>query len=327
MPQSSDHTMTEHPASARTPVTWRPYAAMLIGVIAVSFAAIFIRLAQKESAPSLVLAAARLSVATLVLTPVVLRRHRAELRAVRRSDLLWAIVSGAVLGLHFATWITSLEYTAVVNSVTLVTTSPLWVALLAPLLLGERLSRATIIGLMLAIGGGVLVGVSASAGDPPTRHDPWLGNGLALVGAVAAAIYLIIGRRLRARWGLLVYIWLVYGVAALLLVAVVIVSGAQVSGLPGTVYLWMILLGLVPQLIGHSSFNYALGYLPAAYVSLVILGEPIGSGLLAMALLEEWPVPLQIAGSALILVGIGVASRERPAERAEVQDAPALLDG
>lgn len=323
--------MTERTVSEGAPAAWRPYAAMLLGVIAVSFAAIFIRLAQKESAPSLVLAAARLSVATLVLTPVVLRRHLAELRAVRRSDLLWATVSGAVLGLHFATWITSLEYTAVVNSVTLVTTSPLWVALLAPLLLGERLTRATVAGLVLAIGGGVLVAASAAAGDPPTRHDPWLGNGLALAGAVAAAVYLIIGRRLRAHLGLLVYIWLVYGVAAILLVGVVIVSGEQVGGLPGTVYLWMILLGLVPQLIGHSSFNYALGYLPAAYVSLVILGEPIGSGLLAMALLEEWPVPLQLAGSALILLGIGVASREQPAGQARTQDAPtdvrALVDG
>lgn len=325
--------MTERTVSEGAPAAWRPYAAMLLGVIAVSFAAIFIRLAQKESAPSLVLAAARLSVATLVLTPVVLRRHLTELRAVRRSDLLWATVSGAVLGLHFATWITSLEYTAVVNSVTLVTTSPLWVALLAPLLLGERLTRATVAGLVLAIGGGVLVAASAAAGDPPTRHDPWLGNGLALAGAVAAAVYLIIGRRLRAHLGLLVYIWLVYGVAAilLLLVGVVIVSGEQVGGLPGTAYLWMILLGLVPQLIGHSSFNYALGYLPAAYVSLVILGEPIGSGLLAMALLEEWPVPLQIAGSALILLGIGAASREQPAGQARTQDAPtearALVDG
>ncbi len=329
MPESGDNDMTERTVSERAPAAWRPYAAMLIGVIAVSFAAIFIRLAQEESAPSLVLAAARLSVATLVLTPVVLRRHLAELRAVRRDDLLWAIVSGAALGLHFTTWITSLEYTAVVNSVTLVTTSPLWVALLAPLLLGERLTRATIIGLVLAIGGGVLVAASAAAGDPPTRHDPWLGNGLALIGAVAAAVYLIIGRRLRARWGLLVYIWLVYGVAAILLVGVVIVSGEQVGGLPDTAYLWMILMGLVPQLIGHSSFNYALGYLPAAYVSLVILGEPIGSGLLAMALLEEWPVPLQIAGSALILVGIGVTSREQPAGRARAQDADAhaLVDG
>lgn len=292
-------------------VNWRPYAALLVGVIAVSFAAIFIRLAQNATAPSLVLAAARLTVATLVLTPLVLRRHRPELREVTRRDAAWAVLSGLFLAVHFATWITSLEYTAVVNSVTLVTTSPLWVALLAPPALGERLERATLLGIVLAIGGGALVGMS-SAGDPPTRPDPWLGNGLALAGAVAAAFYLMIGRRLRARWSLVTYAWAVYGVAALTLLITVALTRQQVLGLPGRAYLWMVLMGLVPQLIGHSSFNYALGYLPAAYVSLVVLGEPIGSGLLAIVFLDEWPVPLQIAGSALILVGIAVASRESP---------------
>lgn len=305
-------TMGERAFSVTRATAWRPYGALITGVIAVSFAAIFIRLAQDKSAPSLVLAAARLSVATVVLTPLILRRHRAELRRVARADLIWAIVSGLFLAAHFATWITSLEYTAVVNSVTLVTTSPLWVALLAPLVLGERLNRATLLGVALAIGGGVLVGLSSGSSEPPTRDDPWLGNGLALAGALAAAIYLMIGRRLRARWSLAIYIWLVYGVAALLLIAAVVVTHQQVLGLPGQAYVWMVLMGLVPQLIGHSSFNYALGYLPAAYVSLVVLGEPIGSGLLAIAFLNEWPVPLQVAGSALILLGIGVATRETP---------------
>ncbi len=305
--------------------SWRPYAALLVGVIAVSFAAIFIRLAQDAEAPSLVLAAARLSVATIALTPLVLRRHRAELRASAWRDVSWAVLSGLFLAAHFATWITSLEYTAVVNSVTLVTTSPLWVALLAPLALGERLNRATLLGIALAMGGGILVGVS-SAGDPPNRPDPWLGNGLALAGAVAAAFYLMIGRRLRARWSLVTYAWVVYGVAALALIVTVLATRQQVLGLPGQAYLWMVLMGLVPQLIGHSSFNYALGYLPAAYVSLVILGEPIGSGLLAIAFLDEWPVPLQLAGSALILVGIAVASREPPAPEQSATAMSALAE-
>jgi len=305
-----DSLMTEHPVSSASSLSWRPFGALAIGVLSVSFAAIFIRLAQNKQAPSLVLAAARLCVASAFLTPIVLRHYREELRDITRRDLVLALVSGVFLGVHFATWITSLEYTAVVNSVTLVTTSPLWVALLAPLLLNERLDRWTVLGLMLAIGGGVLVGLSAEAGEPPTRRDPWLGNGLALVGAVTAAVYFIIGRRLRVRWGLIPYIWLVYSVAAGILVVVVVASGQQVMGLPGEAYLWMLLMGLVPQLIGHSSFNYALGYLPAAYVSLVVLGEPIGSGLLAIVFLNEWPVPLQLAGSALILAGIGAASRQ-----------------
>ncbi len=290
---------------------------MGIGVLAVSTAAIFIRLAQEESAPSLVLSAARLWVATLVLTPLVLRRYWHEVRAVSLSDLTWALAAGVILGLHFATWITSLEYTAVVNSVTLVTTNPLWVALLAPFLLGEKPSRWTLVGLALALAGGLLVGLSGASGEPPTRSDPLLGNGLALIGAVMAALYFIIGRRLRARLSVIVYIWLVYGAAAIILAGVVLVSGEQVTGLSTEAYVWMILMGLVPQLIGHSSFNYALGYLPAAYVSLVALGEPISSAVLAMIFLDEWPVLLQLVGAALILVGIGVASTEDRVRKVE----------
>ncbi len=289
---------------------WRPYAALGGGVLAVSTAAILIRLAQADGAPSLVLAAARLWVAALVLTPLVWREPRAELRALRGRVWGWALLSGLALGLHFATWITSLEYTAVVNSVTLVTSTPLWVALAAPFALGEKPTRAAVVGLALALSGGVLVGLSGAVGQPPTRHAPLLGNSLAIVGAWMAALYFLIGRKVRAQVGLTVYVWLVYGVAALVLSVAVGVGRLPVLGFPPKTYLWMVLMGLVPQLLGHSAFNYALGYLPAAYVSLIILGEPIGSGLLALLILDEWPVALQLVGAALTLVGIAIASRE-----------------
>ncbi|RPJ03092.1 MAG: DMT family transporter [Chloroflexi bacterium] len=307
----------QSPSERDAAASWRPYIVMGIGVLAVSTGAIFIRLAQEESAPSLVIAAARLWVAALVLTPLVLRRYWHEVRAVSLTDLKWALAAGAFLGLHFATWVTSLEYTAVVNSVTLVSTNPLWVAVLAPILLGEKLSRWTMLGLALALVGGVLVGLSPSNEKPPTRSDPLLGNGLALVGALTVALYFIIGRRLRARLSVVVYIWLVYGAAAIILAGAVLIFGEQVTGLSTEAYLWMILIGLVPQLIGHSSFNYALGFLPAAYVSLVVLGEPIGSGLLAMIFLDEWPVLIQLVGATLILVGIGVASKEDRVRKVE----------
>lgn len=302
--------MTESIQSLPVSRNWLPLIALGVGVLAVSTAAIFIRLAQEEGAPSLVLAAARLVVASLALTPLVLKRHRQKLRAVSRSDLRWMLVGGIVLGLHFATWITSLEYISVVNSGVLVTTSPLWVALLAPLILKEKLGRWIILGLLVALGGGILVGLSGEVGDPPNRHDPLLGNGLALVGAVMAAIYYVIGRRLRVHLDFILYVWLVYSVGAVILIVTVVISGQRVFGLPGEAYLWMLLMGLVPQLIGHSSFNFALGYLPVAYVSLVVLAEPIGSGLLAILFLGEWPVTMQLIGSILILIGIAVASRE-----------------
>lgn len=302
--------MTEAVQTLPESRNWRPIVALIIGVMAVSTAAIFIRLAQEEGAPSLVLSAARLTVASIALTPVVLKYHRQKLRTISTSNLKWMFLGGIVLGLHFSSWITSLEYTAVVNSVVLVTTAPLWVALIAPLVLNEKLGRWIIFGLLVALGGGLLVGLSGEVGEPPKRPDPLLGNGLALVGAVMAAIYFIIGRRVRAHVDFILYVWLVYSVGAVILISVVVVSGQQVFGLSGEAYLWMLMMGLVPQLIGHSSFNFALGYLPAAYVSVVTLAEPITSGLLAIVFLSEWPVPVQLIGSILILVGIGIASRE-----------------
>jgi drug/metabolite transporter (DMT)-like permease len=301
------------------PERGRPYLVLVIGIVAVSFASIFIRWGQEEDVSSLVLAGARLTVASAVLTPLVLTRarYREELRALRPTDLQWALVSGLVLGLHFATWISSLEYTAVVNSVTLVTTNPLWVALLAPFLLGEKLSRWAVVGLALALSGGILVSLNGTAGDPPTRSDPLLGNSLALIGAVMAALYFIIGRRLRARLSVVVYIWLVYSAAALILIGVVVVTGQQVGGLSSEAYLWMLLMGLIPQLIGHTAFNYALGFLPAAFVSLAVLGEPLGSGVLAIVLLKEWPTVLQLVGAAMILIGIAFSSRTQPAAETE----------
>lgn len=294
---------------------WKPFIVLVIGLMAVSTAAIFIRWAQETKTPSIVIAAGRLSVASIVLTPITFRRYRPQLSALRPIDLGFALLSGLALSIHFAAWITSLEYTSVVNSVVLVTTTPLWVAIMAPFLLGEKLRQFAIIGLILAFAGGILVAVSGESGDPPTRQDPLLGNGLAVLGAITVAIYMMIGRNLRARLNVIPYIWLVYSTAAVILLVTVIISGEKVFGLSGEAYLWILLLGLVPQLIGHSSFNYALGYLPAAYVSIIVLAEPIGSGLLAAIFLNEFPVLVQVIGSVLILFGIAVASLDQLPQR------------
>lgn len=303
--------MSESHTVRHRPPQWLPYVAIGIGILAVSTAAIFIRLAQEGDAPSLVIAAFRMTVAALVLAPVTLRRYAPEVRKLTFNEIRLGLISGAFLGIHFATWITSLEYTSVVSSVVLVTTSPLWVALLSPFLLRERFGWWAFFGLLLALAGGILVGLSGEAGKPPTRSEPLLGNGLALLGAFAVAFYFIIGRRLRNKMSLVAYTWLVYSTAAVTLMVTALLSGQTAFGFAPETYLWMILMGLIPQLIGHSAFNYALGYLPAAYVSLFVLCEPIASGALAMLFLDEIPVPLQLLGSALILTGIAVTSREQ----------------
>jgi len=297
-----------------------PLIVIIFGITAISTASIFIRYAQ-EYAPSLVIAAYRLALATLILAPLALSKHHKELLGLTDRERFLAILSGAFLAIHFATWITSLAYTTVASSVVLVSTSPLWVALLAPLTIKEAITRPVFIGLSLALIGGVIVGLSDTCywGDngqftcPPfddfIRGRAFFGNMLALMGAWAGAGYLLIGRRLRIKMTLISYIFLVYGFAAIILVTTMFLAGYLPWGYPTPVYLWLLLLALVPQLLGHSSFNWALRYLSAAYVSITLLSEPVGSTILAYILLDEKPTILMIFGAILILTGIYVATQ------------------
>lgn len=310
-----------HPA--KRPLV-HPFLAIFFGILAVSTASVFVRYAQAY-APSLVIAAWRLALATLVLAPLVLKYRQPELRSLTRGELALGLLSGAFLAIHFATWITSLEFTTVASSVVLVSTSPLFVALLAPLFLKESISRLVTAGLALALGGVIIVAISdtcawtnSSLVCPPLSQfiagKAFLGDLLAIAGALAGACYMIIGRRLRSRMSVVSYIFVVYGMAALVLVMVMLSAGQAPFAYPPVAFLWFALLALVPQLLGHSTFNWALGYLSAAFVSLTLLGEPIGSTILAYFLLNETPTGLKVFGAILILAGILVASRNEGAK-------------
>ena len=304
--------------------------ALFIAILAVSTASIFIRYAQEE-ASSLAIAALRLAFASAILAPLALTRHRTELAALTRRDLILGLVSGLFLGVHFATWITSLEYTTVASSVVLVSTGPLWIALLSPLFLNERLSRAAFVGLGLALVGGAIIalsggctwdgGLSCAAMAQVLQGASLRGDLLALAGAWAVTGYLMIGRRLRAKIELVPYIFLVYSAAAISLLMVLWIMHVPVLGFPPVTYLWLILLALLPQLVGHSTYNWALRFLPAAIVAVMTLGEPVGSAILAYFLLHERPTLGVLLGGTLILAGIYIAVRRREEPVAAEADA------
>lgn len=287
-----------------------PFLVLGFGVVVVSFAAILIRFAHGEGASSLAIAAVRLGAAAAVIAPFAWLRAGGEMLRLGRRELGLCLLSGALLAVHFWAWITSLEHTSVASSTALVTTNPLWVALASAILLRERPGGTAVAGIVLTLIGSVLVFAADAGRAPGPGSAPMLGNVLALVGAMAASGYLLAGRALRARVSLLAYIWLAYSTAAILLLSASIATGISFKSLPGAAWTFMIALALGPQLIGHTTFNWALRRLTATFVAVAILGEPVGSALLAYFFFGEQFSALQFAGFVLLLLGIFTAARD-----------------
>ena len=281
---------------------------VLAGAVAVvSTASILIRLAQAEGASSLTIAAVRLGLAAAILAPFAWLKTRREILRLGQRELGLCLLSGLFLAIHFWTWISSLEYTSVASSAALVTTNPLWVGLASAVLMQERPALAAIAGIALTAAGGVLI-FAADSGGSGTATNPLLGNTLALVGAISASGYLLVGRALRARISLTAYVWLAYTVAAVLLGAAAAASGAAPAALSVPAWGFMALLAIGPQLVGHTAFNWAVRRLTATFVAIAILGEPVGAALLAWFFFGEGFTAVQMTGFVLLLAGIFVAA-------------------
>ncbi len=302
MPLSAQ-TIPKHPA-------WLPYAVLGTAVLIVSAAAIMIRVAQAEGLPSITIAAWRLAIAAALLWPIAWARNRSEILVLRKQDWLLGIAAGLFLALHFASWISSLAYTSVASSLALVSTNPIWIALVSWIFLREKMGKWLFVGIAAALSGSGLIFLSDVRLDAGGfGRNPLLGNLLALLGSLAVCGYLLIGRRLRKTISLIPYIWLVYSSAAFALVISALVAGYSLTGF--SVAAWLCLVGLAvgPQLLGHSAFNWALKHVSATFIAIVILGEPIGSAILAWLIFGELFEPLQLAGFAMLLAGIFLASR------------------
>ena len=287
--------------SSNMPPAFNPYLALIIATMAVSTGAIFARLAD---APALVIAAYRVGLASLVLAPFAWLKARREIMELSKQDLKLAVMSGFFLSLHFATWISSLDYTSVANSVVLVNTNPLWVGLLTPLIAKEKIKRAAVISIVVSVIGGAIIGY----GDFASGGKALLGDGLALAGSICAAVYLLLGRNLRRKLSLLAYIFICYSSAAVILWTIVLFLRLPVSGFSTTTVASFWGMALVAQIIGHSTYNWALKWLSAGLIAVSLLGEPIGSTILAYIIFDEGLTAYKFIGGGIILSAIYIAA-------------------
>lgn len=303
-----------------------PFAAIAVAVVCVSFAAIFIRW---SASPALTIALYRMGFATVLLSPFLVTAKGAQFRELSGKDHLLLAGVGLALAVHFATWILSLKLVDVATSVVLVTSHPLLVAVVSHVVFRERVSPKMAVGIAVGFGGVVLIALAQSG----RGTDPLLGSALALVGAVAAAAYLLAGRRLRQRVNIVPYAVGVYAFTTLFLVAF---SAATATSLvvqqdfPREIALFLLLAG-VSQIGGHTLYNWSLKHVSATVVSTSLLGEPVGASILAFLLLGEVPgcpagsgacpeTSLVIVGAVLALAGIYVTGRESLRARRRPED-------
>ena len=280
------------------PARAAPFIVLGIALLAVSNGAIFARLAV---APPLAIAAWRVGLALLVVLPLAITAPRPAIG--NRSAIAFAAGAGVMLAIHFATWIASLGHTTIARSVLLVSTSPIWVALLQFLAGGGPPSRTTQIALVLAVAGAAVVSGSGQGGQ-----SALLGDLLAVAGGIAMAGYFLLSRQAQSTLTFRAYLGIAYGVAGAVLWAAVLLTGTQAIGFDART--WWALAGMaaVSQLIGHSGYNWSLRHLNPLFVAVVSVGEPVLASLLGWWLIGEaldWRTGV---GGLLILAGIGLAA-------------------
>jgi drug/metabolite transporter (DMT)-like permease len=283
-----------------------------------SFAAIFIRLSRNASLSSdaafgVVIASGRILVAALIATPFGIQTLAQERRNLELGKFQKAVklstFAGIALAAHFTFWIVSLGLTSIAASTAIVTSNPLWLSLYGWLILKQKPSQMVIVGLLVTFAGGILIGIG-DASNSGGFQNPLLGDGLALLGAFAGAAYYLLGRNSQhLGLSLRSYASIAYGTAALVLAPMPFLFGLQPFSYTLESYFWILLLGLIPQLIGHTSVNWAVKYLNPAVVASVVLLEPIGSAAAAIFLFQEIPGNGIILGGLVLLAGILIVVR------------------
>jgi drug/metabolite transporter (DMT)-like permease len=291
----------------------KPYIALAISIISVSFAAIFIYYLDSLGAPALTIAFYRLLFTTLLIAPFVFvhKKTRIELLNLPQRHVVIMGVIGLILAAHFALWITSLTKTSIASSVILVTAHPILVAPLAYYFLKERLSAVNITGILLSVGG-VIILVYGNYGLPSYVLDSVEGNILAMLGGAAAGLYILGGRVMRKTISIATYAFVVYATGTVALFFVCLLFNAPLLQFSIDVYALTLLMAVVAGIFGHTLYNWSLRYVRASLASVVLLGEPIGSSILAYVLpgIQQIPSQYTLIGGSIILLGIYLTSRK-----------------
>jgi drug/metabolite transporter (DMT)-like permease len=277
--------------------TIHPYIPIAIGVIAVSLSAIFVKLANADAG---VIAFYRMLFSVLIMAPLFFWKYTAELKRLTNRDWAFSGIAGVFLAFHFILWFESLNYTSVASSTVLVTLQPIFAFAGTYFFFKERLSVITILSGIIAIGGSILI----SWGDFQINETALYGDTLALIACALVTAYLLFGQDVRKRLSLVTYTFVVYGVSTITLFFYIVIKGESFGPYSTDDWVWFILLAIVPNLLGHTFFNWSLKYVSTNVISIAILFEPIGAAILAYYIFNEYLLSTQVIGGIIVIAGI-----------------------
>ncbi|UOQ84271.1 DMT family transporter [Gracilibacillus salinarum] len=275
-----------------------PFIAIFLGVISVSTAAVFVKLAS--DAPAAVTANYRLLLASLLLLPYILLKKRDELRKLARKEWIFTILAGISLAIHFIVWFESFSYTSVASSTVIVTLQPIFAFIGTYFFFHERFSAGTVISMIIAIFGSFII----AWGDFQINDEALYGDFLALLGAIFITIYFLFGQGIRTKVSVMSYTFIAYTIGAITILLYNMVVGNAMTGYDSDHWLIFVALAVIPTILGLNLLNWALKWVSASVISMGILFEPIGASLLAYILLGEKITWTQWMGGTIVIFGL-----------------------
>lgn len=274
-----------------------PFIPIIIGVISISLSAILVKLANADAG---IIAFYRMLFSVLIMSPIFFYKYVHEIKILSKRDWIFSSIAGIFLAFHFILWFESLNYTSVASSTVLVTLQPLFAFVGTYFFFKERLSAKTIISGAIAILGSVLI----SWGDFKISGTAFYGDVLALIACGLVTGYFLFGQEIRKRITLITYTMVVYSISTVVLFFYVLFKGESFGPYPAMDWVWFLLLAIIPNLLGHTLFNWALKWVSANVISIAVLFEPIGAAILAYFVFAENLIGTQIIGGMIVIAGI-----------------------
>ena len=278
-----------------------------LSAFAWSFGPICVRFAFQYEMPPALVSFGRMITGTIMFAPYVWYKGKGELAAMPSRTLWLALAAGTMSGANIVLMVASLEHISVLVNQAFIATIPIWVAFFEVTLLKQKLDKAIWVGILAALFGGLVIAF-ATSGQPAIIEggNPTLGVLFAVISACSASLYIIVGRKVRGSVAFVPYIWLVYTGGAVVTLLIIAVSGVSLVGYDLRGYLWVLLLAILAQIMGHGALNYVLKFMSPTTLTMSVQTVPVMSAIWAFVVFNEIPTGWQAVGSVILLLGVTI---------------------